>query len=181
MSGITSPGGGGLTVTDSVGNGILTLNVLGGANTYTGTTQINSGTLQLGANSALPTGGTLNTAVGATFDLNGFTQTLGAVTNLGTVKTGFGALTATHLQRGAGTLSVGLQPGVTNLTVTGTASLNGGTLSVTGHPAVGVYKVVSAPGAQLTGTFFHDHRARSASPTRSPFPAAWAASRSSTS
>ena len=140
MSGIN--GTGGLTVMDSSigGGGILSLI---GANTYSGTTQINSGTLQLGANSALPSGSALNTAALATFDLNGFTQTLGAVSNAGTIKTGFGALTAASYG-GGGTLSVGLQRGLTNLTVTGAATLTGGTLSVTGHPAVGIYAVVNA-------------------------------------
>ena len=150
MSGIT--GSGGLNVKDSSGGGtgILTLNLLGGANTYTGTTQINSGTLQLGAVNALPAGALNTTAVGATFDLNGFAQTLGAVNNVGTVKIGFAALTAASYS-GTGTLSVGLKPGLTNLTVTGNATLTGGTLSVIGHPAPGAYTVVNA--GTLTGQF----------------------------
>ena len=61
--GNVSPGGGGLTLVDSSAGhaGILTLN---GANTYTGATQINSGTLRLGssgsltASSAVTVGGT---------------------------------------------------------------------------------------------------------------------------
>ena len=150
MSGIA--GNGGLTVTDSVGGGILTLNVSGGANNYSGTTQINSGTLQLGVNSALtgPAALTLATGLNGTFNLNGFNQTLGTVVNSGTVKTGLGTLTASSYS-GAGTLSVALQPGLTNL-VAGTANLlAGSSLAVVGHPALGAYTVVSA--GTLTGTF----------------------------
>lgn len=148
MSGLT--GTGGLTVTDSVGGGILSLNLAGGANTYSGTTLIHSGTLQLGAASALPSGGALNTDAGGTFDLNGFAQTLGAVSNLGTIKAGLGPLTVASYG-GAGTLSVALKSGLTNLTATGTATLTNGKLSVTGHPAPGTYTVVHA--GTLTGSF----------------------------
>ncbi|MFI5349920.1 MAG: autotransporter domain-containing protein [Elusimicrobiota bacterium] len=146
MSGIA--GGGDLTVIDSslLGNGILTLN---GVNTFTGATFVKSGTLQLGINSALVATGNLTTAAAGTFDLNGFTQTLGAVTNAGTVKTGFGSLTAASYA-GGGTLSVGLKSGLTNLVVTGAATL-GGPLVVTGHPSVGLYTVVNA--GTLAGQF----------------------------
>ena len=146
MSGIT--GVGDLTVVDSslLGNGILTLN---GVNTYTGATFVKSGTLQLGINSALVATGNLTTAAAGTFDLNGFNQTLAAVTNAGTVKTGFGTLTAGSFA-GAGTLSVGLKSGLTNLVVTGAATL-AGPLVVTGHPAAGVYTVVNA--GTLAGQF----------------------------
>lgn len=140
-------GTGGLTVTDSIGSGVLLLN---GINTYTGGTLINSGTLKLTADSALPSGSALTTASGGTFDLAGHAQTLGAVVNNGIVKTGAGTLTASSYS-GGGTLSVALQQGVTNLSVTGTAVLTGGTLSVTGHPTAGAYTVVNA--GTLTGTF----------------------------
>jgi autotransporter-associated beta strand protein len=151
MSGFT--GSGGLTVMDSsiLGGGILSL-IGSNTNTYSGTTLINSGTLQLGANSALPTGGALTTAAAGTLDLNGFTQTLGVVSNAGTIKTGFGALTASSYG-GGGTLSVGLQSGLTNLTVNGPASLSGGTLNVAGHPAPGLYTVVNA--VTLSSTKFN--------------------------
>ncbi|MFI5361400.1 MAG: autotransporter domain-containing protein [Elusimicrobiota bacterium] len=148
MSAIT--GTGGLTVMDSVGGGILTLNTAAGNNTYSGGTLINSGTLQLGANSALPAGSALNTAVGGTLDLNGYGQTLGAVANLGTVKTGLGVLTASSYG-GGGTLSVALRGGPANLNVTGAASLAGGTLGVVGHPALGAYTIVTA--GTLSGAF----------------------------
>jgi autotransporter-associated beta strand protein len=138
-------GAGDLTVADSVGGGIVTLN---GANTYTGATFVNSGTLQLGLASALAAAGNLTTASGGVFDLNGFNQTLGTVVNNGTVKTGLGTLTVTNFS-GGGTLSVALQSGVTNL-VAGTAAL-GGPLAVTGHPALGAYTIVNA--GTLTGTF----------------------------
>jgi uncharacterized protein with beta-barrel porin domain len=149
MSGIT--GAGDLTVNDSVGGGIVTLV---GGNNYSGNTFITAGTLQLGVNSAL-TGATalttMNTSGTGVFDLNGFTQTLATVNNFGTVKTGIGTLTATTYN-GGGTLSVGLLPGqLANLNVTGTAALNSGPLSVTGHPALGVYTIVTA--GTLTGTF----------------------------
>ncbi|HEX4048462.1 MAG TPA: hypothetical protein VH309_11535, partial [Elusimicrobiota bacterium] len=149
MSGLL--GSADLTVTDTSSGkgGILTL--IGASPSFAGNTIVNAGTLQLGVASALPQTGNLTTTGTGIFDLNGFTQTLTTVNNAaGTIKTGSGILNATTYN-GGGTLSVALQGGVTNLHITGTAALNSGTLAVTGHPALGLYTVVSA--GTLTGTF----------------------------
>ena len=64
------------------GNGTLTLS---GANTYTGNTALNAGTLQLGNHNVLPSGTTLN-RTGGTVDMNGKTNTVNAFQVGGTVK-----------------------------------------------------------------------------------------------
>ncbi|MCX5788826.1 MAG: autotransporter domain-containing protein [Elusimicrobia bacterium] len=130
------------------GGGIFTLS---GANTYTGPTTINAGALQLGADNALWSGGSLFVSNGGTFDLNGFNQTMAAATNNGTIKTGTGALKVTGSYGGGGNLSVALAPSVINLQVTGTANLTGQNLTVTGRPASGQYTVVQA--GTLVGRF----------------------------
>jgi autotransporter-associated beta strand protein len=82
--------GGSLTISGTIQNGIAgnTLNIgaggtviLSGANTYTGGTNIIRGTLQLGADNALPTTTVLdvdssNAADAAIFDLGGYDQTV---------------------------------------------------------------------------------------------------------
>ena len=79
------------------GTGMLTLT--GTNNTYTGGTLIQDGTLQLGANDALPIVGSLglNTVGGATLDLNGYNQTIGNLCGSdgggGTITLGSGTLT----------------------------------------------------------------------------------------
>jgi autotransporter-associated beta strand protein len=52
--------------------------VLSGANTYTGTTTINTGTMQLGASNVLSDNSSLNLA-GGTLNLNGFSDKVGAL------------------------------------------------------------------------------------------------------
>jgi autotransporter-associated beta strand protein len=62
--------------------------ILSKANTYTGTTTVSGGTLQLGASSALASSGSLNVN-GGTFDLGGLSNTLSAVTlTNGTIQNG---------------------------------------------------------------------------------------------
>ena len=60
--------------------------VLGGANTYSGTTTVSAGTLKDGVANALPIAGTLTVTAG-TFDLCGFAQTVGSLSD-GGVTTG---------------------------------------------------------------------------------------------
>jgi autotransporter-associated beta strand protein len=113
------------------GNGTTTLS---GANSYNGTTTINEGTLQLGANNTLPTGTALTLGSGATvggLDLDTFDQTVASLAVISnsasdnTLTIGPGkTLTITN---GA---AIGLNVAgntTTNLTATGL-----GTLSVTG-------------------------------------------------
>ncbi len=59
--------------------GAGTLELTGTSNTYTGSTTIDAGTLQLGANGALPTTTTLSLASGGTFDMNGHTQQIASL------------------------------------------------------------------------------------------------------
>ena len=123
-----------------IGAGQLTLNA---ANTYTGGTLINSGTLQLGADDRLAATGAVQVASGATFDLNDNSQTIGALSGAGTVDLGSGALTTntasntefsgdiggtgTFTKGGSGTLILS-----GDSSYTGPTTVDGGTLKVNG-------------------------------------------------
>lgn len=61
--------------------------ILSGANTYTGGTVVSGGTLKLGAANALPTAGSVSTYASGVFDLNGYNQTVGVLTNPANVST----------------------------------------------------------------------------------------------
>ncbi len=130
LSGIIS-GAGGLTK-----NGAGTLS-LSGANTYFGTTTINAGTLQLGADNAIPQGSTVTLASGATLDLAGHTDTIAAYS-------------------GSGTLTMKLRTdGLPNLTVTGNASIGSSYLYATFSPQLITAGQTFIPlkADSLTGTF----------------------------
>lgn len=109
----------GLTVTDNsgIGTGLLYLT---GASTYSGGTTVKSGTLELGANGALPGGGDITVNSGATFNMQGFTQTVGNYNPTG----------------GGGTVSMILRPGVTNLTVNGVGNFTHDTLVASFTPQI---------------------------------------------
>ncbi len=94
------------------GAGTLTLS---GTNTYTGGTNIQQGKLQLGVNNALANGGAITVASGAVFDLNSYSDTVGAISGAGTVRTS------------GGTLTLGAA-----MNLTGTLELNGGRLNLAG-------------------------------------------------
>jgi len=66
--------------------------VFGGANTYTDDTLIQTGTLRLGANGVIPDTSQVNVSAGATFDVNGKTETIGSLFNSGPVLLGNGSL-----------------------------------------------------------------------------------------
>ncbi len=78
--------------------------VLTGANSYTGTTQIEAGTLRLGLGGSLSSSTLLNLGNnGGTFDLNGQTQTLGGIAGDGStnILLGSGALTVNQAANGS--------------------------------------------------------------------------------
>jgi autotransporter-associated beta strand protein len=83
---------------NKTGGGTL---ALGGANNYGGATNINAGTLQLGASNVLPNTTAVTVASGATFDVNNRTETVSSLAGAGTVTLGTG--TGTLILAGAGT------------------------------------------------------------------------------
>ncbi len=140
FSGIIS-GTGGLSI---VGTGTQTLS---GANTYTGATTVNSGTLMAGAANTLPAQSALNVVTGATFDLNNFAQSIGSVAGGGSVTLGTATLTTGNdntstdfsgIINGTGGLSkvgTGTQTLSGANTYTGATTVNGGSLFVDGSVA----------------------------------------------
>ena len=74
------------------GAGVL---LLSGNNGYTGTTTISAGTLRLGADNRISSQSAISIASGATFDVNGFTDNVGAVSGSGNISLGAGNLTTT--------------------------------------------------------------------------------------
>jgi autotransporter-associated beta strand protein len=67
------------------GLGTLTVS---GANTYTGATAVNAGTLQAGATNTFAPTSAFTIASGATLGLNNFNQTIGSLAGAGTVTNG---------------------------------------------------------------------------------------------
>ncbi|WP_265596003.1 autotransporter-associated beta strand repeat-containing protein [Verrucomicrobium sp. BvORR106] len=151
MSGVLSTSGTGSVNLTKNGSGLLELQA---ANTYSGTTIVNEGTLRLGVANALPataglTINALGAGVTATLDLKGFTQNVGAIT-LG------GSTTSSTAQiidsAGGGLLTLG---GNVTYSATGnplgaliSANVNLGSVSRTFD--VGDSTTVVAPAAELT-------------------------------
>ena len=149
---LTVGGAGNSTISGVIGTttGSLTKDgagtlILSGANTYTGGTNINAGSLQLAGSERIASGSAVAVATGATLNLNGYTQTLGAFSGTGIVQLGGGTLivgsgnasstfsgafsntnTSTFEKTGSGTLTFGAGM---NLSA-GTLVLNGGTLNL---------------------------------------------------
>jgi autotransporter-associated beta strand protein len=100
------------------GSGTL---VLAAANTYSGSTTVSAGTLQLGNNAAVGGASALSIGSGAVLDLNGFSPTFG-------ILTGGGAVANTHA--GASTLTLAPLSGTTN-TFSGVIQSGTGTINLT--------------------------------------------------
>lgn len=116
--------------------GTLTLN---NANTYTGNTTINAGTVKIGNAGAIPSGagkGDVSVATGATLDLNGVNASLNGISGAGTLdNTGAAATLAVGLNNAGGAFAGTIQgalslakQGTNTLTLTGSSSHSGATL-----------------------------------------------------
>ncbi len=78
--------GTGFADTITFGDGTNTGNVADNSvNTYTEPTAVSGGTLALGATNAVPSGSALSIASGATFDMAGYSDTVGGLSGAGTV------------------------------------------------------------------------------------------------
>ncbi|MES2594756.1 MAG: autotransporter-associated beta strand repeat-containing protein [Verrucomicrobiota bacterium] len=117
------------------GSGTFTLS---GANSYTGTTAINVGTLQLGAINAVTTTSAVTVASGATYNLANFNSTIGSIAGAGNVTLGSGTLntggdntstTFAGVVSGTGAMT---KAGSGTLTLTGANTFSGNMLVDTG-------------------------------------------------
>ena len=159
----------------AAGNGSLTKTntgtlILSGANTYTGATNINAGTLKEGAANTIADTSAVTVATGATYDLNGFSETIGSLAGGGTVTSGIGGartLTAGGdntstlfsgvLQNGSGTVSL-TKSGTGTLTFSGTntytgaTTVNAGALFVNGSTVAASAVTVNNSGTTLGGS-----------------------------
>ena len=137
---------------NKAGPGVLLLTQ---ANTYTGATNVNAGTILNGAVNALPTGSDLAVLAGAVYDLNGFNQAVASLTGAGTVTNSSSSTAATLTikpvssdqfdgvlsgnlsltKTGAGTETLA---GANANTFTGTTTVNDGTLNLNKTGAVAI-------------------------------------------
>lgn len=127
------------------GNGTLVVGST--ANAWSGPTVVRAGTLTLGASNVLPSATALTVESGATFNLNGYTQTVGALSGAGTLQLASGTLivgsgnasstfagsfasgdTGTLQKTGSGTLTFGAGMNLAG----GNLVLGGGTLALGG-------------------------------------------------
>mgnify|MGYP002784712798 CR=1 FL=1 len=90
LNGVIS-GSGGLSFSPVNSAGSLTL---GGNNSYSGTTNITNGTLFLGASNRISAASDVVIQSGATFHLNGFSDSVGAISGSGSIQLGGGSLSS---------------------------------------------------------------------------------------
>ncbi len=149
-------GGYGITKYDS------SILILGGANTYTGSTTISDGTLRLGVSGAIPAGSAVTLLPGGTLSLYGYNDTIAALSGSGKVNNGSATnatLTAgdatsttfsgTLIDGAAGKLALTKQ-GSGSLTLTGinaytgTTTISAGTLQIGSGGTAGTLSTSSA-------------------------------------
>ncbi|OVZ78926.1 autotransporter outer membrane beta-barrel domain-containing protein [Yersinia kristensenii] len=155
----TLSGSGGLQVDAS--NGALTL--ANSTNTYSGATTVNAGTLILGANNAFGRTSLLNVLSGAGTNINGHSQTVGALTNAGTVTLGTGGTLSSGLLTNnnilniaGGTLNLstgGVSTTTGGLTGSGILNINGGDLAISAANSglAGQTNIANSASATLSG------------------------------
>jgi autotransporter-associated beta strand protein len=102
-----------------LGTGVLTLNNTG--TNYSGTTTVSAGTLRLGAAGVLGNSTTVSIDMDATFDVNNFAETIGALSGSGTLTLGSGTLTSGG--NGGSTTFSGTSSGTGGLTKAGSGTL----------------------------------------------------------
>ncbi len=120
------------------GSGTMTLS---GSNTYTGTTEVQAGSLHLAGHDRLAAGTVVNIATGGTLNLDGFDQTVGGISGSGSILLGSGTLatggSGDHTFSGSiagGGDFIHQGPGTQTLsgqnTYTGLTGINGGQLTL---------------------------------------------------
>jgi len=124
---LTFDGAGNISVGGAIttGTGALTKSgagtlTLAGASTYTGATTVSAGTLLLGASEAISNSSAVTVASGATFDLNGQTETIASLAGAGQVLIGTGQLISAG---NASTVFSGTLAGTGSFTKAGTGTL----------------------------------------------------------
>ena len=149
IGGLTSSPSGVETLTVPLsGNGTITMNgtgtlVLSSTNTNTGGVFVNSGTIRLGLDNALPSPTFVSLAAGSFLDLNGHNATFSALSGSGTILLGGANLTLalTSMTTFGGTIAQAgnvTKTGSFNLYLTGDHSFTGTLTSMGGFIHVGV-------------------------------------------
>ncbi|SAK50172.1 outer membrane autotransporter [Caballeronia temeraria] len=127
-------------------NGAGTL-IFSSADSYTGATLVNAGTLRTGIANAIAASGNVSVASGATLDLNGFTQQLNNLSGAGKVTLGSAALT---VNESAATTFSGAISGSGGFTKTGSAALTlSGANTYTGGTTISAGNLIATSGNAL--------------------------------
>ncbi len=132
--------------------------ILSGMNSYTGATLVTGGALRLGVNDSLPSTTAVTVSSGASFDLAGYTQSIGSLSGSGNVALGAGQLDvgSDHSSTTfSGDLSgVGgrlTKTGTGTLTLSGTNTYTGGTTVNAGTLTAGSTGAFGSGSVQVNG------------------------------